>query len=161
MDIQIPQIVFQIINFSVVLGALSYLLYKPFTKMLEERAKRVAEAEKMVANTKQEAEALEKKQAELEAKARVEADKLLEEAREQAKKQKQTLIAEAKKQAEKEVKKAREAWEKKRSQEETQMRKEFVSSVIQVAEKIIGKLDKKTKDGIVKKELDVVLKALS
>jgi len=38
MDIQLPQIIFQIVNFGVVVGALTYLLYKPVKKMLDERS---------------------------------------------------------------------------------------------------------------------------
>ena len=43
MDIQLPQIIFQLVNFGVVFGAIVYLLYKPTQKILDERAKRVAD----------------------------------------------------------------------------------------------------------------------
>ena len=46
MEIDISQILFQIVNFSVVLAALTFLLYKPIFKMFLERAKRIEEGQK-------------------------------------------------------------------------------------------------------------------
>ena len=43
MDIQLPQILFQAINFSVVMGALTFLLYKPVLKMFDERSQKISE----------------------------------------------------------------------------------------------------------------------
>ena len=45
MNIVFPQILFQIINFSIVMGALWYLLYEPVMKIFSERAKRIEEGQ--------------------------------------------------------------------------------------------------------------------
>ena len=44
MDIQLPQIIYQLVNFGVVFGAVTYLLYKPVQKILDERSKRIADS---------------------------------------------------------------------------------------------------------------------
>lgn len=41
MDIQLSQIIFQIINFGVVVGALSFFIYKPILKTIDERASKI------------------------------------------------------------------------------------------------------------------------
>jgi F0F1-type ATP synthase membrane subunit b/b' len=45
MEINFLQILFQAINFGVVFGAITFLLYKPVMKMLDERAKKIAEGQ--------------------------------------------------------------------------------------------------------------------
>ena len=59
MDIQITQILFQAINFSVVLGALTFLLYKPVLKMFDERSQKIAEGQKAAEAAIQDKEKLE------------------------------------------------------------------------------------------------------
>lgn len=112
----------QLINFGVVVGLLWFLLYKPVTKMLNDRTERIesslrdAEQVKLqlanarrdydaeIAKARQEAAAIvaqaqdraKAQEAEILAQARREADRLREEARAQAGQERETLLREAK-----------------------------------------------------------------
>lgn len=144
MEIKLVQILFQVVNFGVVLGALTVLLYKPILKMLDERAKKVEEADKAAQETlreKEEIDALKKK-------SKVQADrdaaKLLEKAREQAAELKKELAKKAKDELHQEHEKALSVWKQEKSSMMSEMQKEFASAVFAVTEKLIGQsVDKK------------------
>jgi len=157
MDIQIPQILFQIINFSVVTGALIYFLYKPLGKMLDERSKKIDKAAKAADESIQEREKTEIDKKHILQKAEKQALDIIEEAKNSAKKQRLIILEEAKKEAQEEIKKMSKNWESQRKSQESQMRVEFTNTVLLVTEKIIGKLDKKTKDKLIDSELKAIL----
>ena len=150
MDIQLPQLLFQIVNFSVVLGAVVYLLYKPLMKILDERADRVAQSLK-------EAEAAELEKEKLQAfktKAKREAKKL-------AAKRRQELATETKETLTKEMQKAEARWQTEKQQMTANMKKQLVESVIQVSGMVIGKkLDKKTSEKLIAQGLEEALRSL-
>ncbi|MEN8252916.1 MAG: F0F1 ATP synthase subunit B [Patescibacteria group bacterium] len=157
MDIQIPQILFQIINFSVVTGALVYFLYKPLNRMLDDRSKKIEKAQRAADETIQEREKLETEKKNILQRAEREALDIIENAKTAGKKQKQEILEEAKKEAEAQIKKIGRAWESERKSQESQMREEFTDTVLLVTEKIIGKLDKKTKSKLIDSELKTIL----
>ena len=142
MDIQIPQIIFQTINFSVVVGALTYLLYKPVGKMLESRSKRIEESQQAATEILQEKQAQE----------------IIAKAHLSAKKEAEGELATLMKKAEKQVEKLKADWQVERKKQETELRKSFTESVILVTEKIIGKLDAKTKTKIANQDIEALLK---
>jgi len=84
MDIKLNLILFQVVNFGVVFGALVYFLYKPVVKLLDARAKKTADAEKAAAETLKEREETEVIKTKTKAQAEKEAAKLLEKTKEQA-----------------------------------------------------------------------------
>jgi len=138
MDIQIPQIIFQTINFSVVVGALTYLLYKPVGKMLESRSKRIEESQQAATE--------------------IQAQEIIAKAHLSAKKEAEGELATLMKKAEKQVEKLKADWQVERKKQETELRKSFTESVILVTEKIIGKLDAKTKTKIANQDIEALLK---
>lgn len=84
MDIQLSQIVFQIINFGIVVGALSFFVYKPILKTIDERADKIKDG----------LEAAEKN-IKLQSDAEVEKDQIISEAKKEATKIKNAAKSEA------------------------------------------------------------------
>jgi len=153
MDIQLPQIIFQIINFSVVMGALTYFLYKPVLKVLEERQKRVEEAQRAAEESITEKNRI----SELEQKAA----EILEKARENAKASESEILAAAKKQAKAEIEKMTISWEEEKKQHLTDMKNEFISTVITTAEKVVGEsLDSKKHQKLIDAQLKSLLETI-
>lgn len=159
MDIQLPQIIYQLVNFGVVFGAVTYLLYKPVQKILDDRAKRIAdsleEAEKI--------EAEKDKMAVLKNKAKREADKeaatILEAAKKTADQNKKELVSKTKEALQEEMKKAQAAWKEEKKKMIADTKKQMVNAVIEVSSMVLGKkLDSKTDDKFIADNLEKVLK---
>lgn len=161
MDIQLPQIIFQIINFSVVMGALTYLLYKPVLKVLEERQKRIEEAQKAAEESIRERDRIAQIEQEVTNKAEQKASEILEKARENAKAAEKELLVKARQQAEAEIEKLTANWQEEKKQHLTDMKHEFVSTVITTAEKVVAEsLDAKKHQKLIETELDSLLKLI-
>lgn len=161
MNIQLPQILFQIINFGVVVGALSYLLYKPILKILDERARRIEEGQKAAQKAIADQEQMEDTKKQIRQKAEKEAAKLLEEATHVAAQKKTQLSAKAKEEALKEVERLREAWteEKRKSMED--MKKAFADAVVATSEKVIGEtVNAKAQSKLIDDEFAKLLKSI-
>ncbi len=159
MDIQLPQIIYQLVNFGVVFGAVTYLLYKPVQKILDDRAKRIedslAEAEKI--------EEEQEKMSSLRAKAKRDADKeaatILENAKKTADKSKKELVDKTKEALQDEMKKAQTAWKEEKKQLLADSKKQMVDAVIEVSSLVLGKkLDPKTDDKFIAQNLEKILK---
>lgn len=154
MDINLPQILFQLINFSVVVGAVSYLLYKPVLKILEERASRIEEAQAAARTTIEEKERLDKVEKNVIRRAEKQAAKIVEDARKAAKEAEAASLKKAKEQAKKEIAKAEANWESERTKYIEQIRAEYTAAVISSAEKVLGaELDKKKHEKLISDQL--------
>lgn len=161
MDIKLDQILFQMVNFGVVFGALVYFLYKPVTKLLDDRAKRTAEGEKAALEAMRERDEAEAVKAKTKTQADREAAKLLEKAKEQAAALKKELTQQAKEEVKAEKDKAIKALEEEKKQVVREMQKEFAQSVYVVAEKLLGKaVDKKTHADLIDKSLKELAKVI-
>lgn len=161
MNIQLPQIIFQIINFSVVLGALSYLLYKPILKMLDERAQRIQEAQKAAAKTLEEQAKIEQTAKSTKQKADREAQEILAEAKTTATTQKQQMLRDAQAEAEQLLVKMKKDWQAEKAKLATEMKQDFADAVLSVSEKVIGKsIDKKTHQELIDDGIQAIVKAL-
>lgn len=159
MDIQLPQIIYQLVNFGVVFGAVTFLLYKPVQKILDDRAKRIAdslkEAEKI--------EAEKEKMGSLKSKAKRQADKeaaaVLEKAKKTADKKKKELVEKTKESLQDEMKKAQASWKEEKKQLLADSKKEMVDAVVEVSSLVLGKkLDSKADDKFIAQNLEKVLK---
>lgn len=158
MDIELPQILFQIVNFGVVVGALSFLMYKPVKKMLEERSARVEEAQKAAESTLLEKKSLDETKKRLLAEAEKEAQAIVEEAKRDAKRIEKDIIAQAKEASAGEVEN-----EKKRLADEykaavKELRQSFVAEVAVMTEKVLGEaIDEKVIAKKLDKDIDAVI----
>lgn len=145
MEINIAQILFQIINFGVVAGALTFLLYKPVLKTLKNRSEKIAESQKAAEQILTEREDLEKtKKQELE-KAKRESAKIMSETSKEADTKKSDLMASARKEVKTFVEAEKEKWEKEKVQLMKNFQKELRDAVFVVTERVVGKgIDEKT-----------------
>ncbi|MFH2085623.1 MAG: F0F1 ATP synthase subunit B [bacterium] len=92
MEINIWQVLFQVVNFGVILFVLNKVLYKPIMKLLDDRAKKINEGMALADKTQKEAAETENsKKAEI-AKARKEAAAIIREAEIEAKKASDQVI---------------------------------------------------------------------
>lgn len=96
MEIQLAQIIFQIVNFGVVLAALTYFVYKPVVKLLDERKAKIAQAAKSADEIQKEKEHIEESKEEILRKAKAESKKIADEARREALSQVKTLLDKSK-----------------------------------------------------------------
>lgn len=161
MEIQLPQILFQIVNFSIVLGALWYLLYKPVLKIFAERAKRIEEGQKAAQKAIEQQEKIGELKAKTTQDLKKESAKVLQEATKEAEDQRSVIIEEAKKQAAAEIERLKKNWEEEQAQRIQQMNQQLVEAVISASEKVIGQsLDKKAHSKLIDQELNQVLKSL-
>ncbi|MBU0974819.1 hypothetical protein KKD03_03915 [Patescibacteria group bacterium] len=159
MDIQLTQILFQIINFSVVLGVLTFLLYKPVIKIFDERAVRIEEGQKaaeLAIKIKDELDR-EKKKAENEHK--TERAKILNDAQEEAKKRAQEIISTARKETKEEQSKLLDSWKEEKIQLIKEAKSEMTDAIIAISAKVIGKtLDIKTQQKLIDEEINLIIK---
>lgn len=158
MDIQLPQIIFQIINFSVVVGGLTYLLYKPILKVLEERAQRIEEAQKAAIDTlaKQEKQEEVKKQKEKEA--QKQAAEIIAEAKKEAAKLSADLTQKAQEHAKAQILKFQNEWQEQKKEMISDLKKQFAKEVIKTSEKVLGaQLDQKAHAKLIDEELKTLL----
>lgn len=161
MGIDISQILFQIVNFSVVLAALTFLLYKPILKMFLERAKRIEEGQKAAAQALSEQAAIDELKAKTETELKKKTAQVLKEASKEAEAVKEKLIAEAHTAAHAEITKMKNAWKTEKTQMIDSIRSEMIASVIAVSEKVIGQsVDVKKHEKLIDTELEAVIKAL-
>lgn len=161
MDIQLTQILFQIINFGVVAGALTFLLFKPVLKIFDERAKRIEEGQKAAEEALETRDNLEKARNEMKTHIKKERAQMLEEAGEEAKKRSQEIVASAKKEAQTEVEKLRSAWEEEKAQLIHATKDQMAAAVVKTAEVVIEEtLDTKKQQKLIDQELTKLLKQI-
>ncbi len=161
MEINFLQILFQAINFGVVFGAITILLYKPIMKMLDERAKKTEEARLAAEKTikeKDEIEALKKKS---KTQSERDAAKAFEKAEGEAKEMKTKLSKDAKDEIkdwkEREMKK----WEQEKVSMKKDMEKSTMEMAIAIASKVLGKqVDKKEHATLIASSIKELEKAL-
>ena len=158
MDIQLPQIIFQLVNFGVVFDALVYLLYKPTQKILDERAKRVADTLKEVEKIEEEKEKIQSLKTKTKREADKEAALILERAQKSANVKKQELVEKTKETLQAEMKKAEAAWKEEKKQLVAESKKQIAEAVVEVSSLVLGeKINAKTDEKLIAKGIDQVL----
>ncbi len=161
MDIQLTQILFQAINFSVVLGALTFLLYKPVLNIFDERSKKIAEGQKAAEAALKDKAELEDKRKKMESDIKKERAKVLKEAQEEAKVKATDLVAAARSEAKMEKSKLVASWEKEKAALLKETKQDMADAVIAVSAKVIGQsLDSKAQQKLIDTELETILKSL-
>lgn len=159
MDIQLSAVLFQLINFGVVLGVLYLLLYKPVLKIFAERAKRIEEGQRAASKAISSQEKIDELKAKTERELREKTAEVLKDATDDAKKQQEVIIAEAKKNADALIEKLenqfREEWAARvRSQEQS-----LVAGVYDITAKVLPKsLDAKKQSALIDDEIAKLIK---
>lgn len=161
MKIDFQDILFQIVNFSVVLGALTFLLYKPVLKIFAERSKRIEEGQKAAQKAIEQQAKIDEIKQKTEADAKRKAAAVLKEATAEAAERKAELMAQAKKDAQAEIAQLKEAWASEKEQQINALNKQVVTAVLAATEKVVGtSLTTKDHQKLIDAELKTVLKAL-
>ena len=138
MDIEFPQILFQIINFGVVAGALTYLLYKPVKKILDERSQKVEDAQKAAELTLAENHQIEEMKKKIQKDAEKAAAQIMAEAKETSEKLARDMMDKTKKRADAEQERRNTEWVAEKATLVKQLKSEFADEVVNLAEKVIG-----------------------
>jgi F-type H+-transporting ATPase subunit b len=143
------------INFLLLLGLLTLVLYKPMTKTLDERAAKIKESlEKAEQIQKESVRAEESVRSQIEA-GRKEGQALIAQAAQTAERVKEETKAEARKEAEALIVKAQAQIESDRDESFNKLRREFADLAILAAEKVIEQsLDKKAHEKLIEKVLE-------
>lgn len=160
MDIQVTQILFQIVNFSVVLGALTYLLYKPVLKIFEERTRRIEEGQKAAEEALKNREEVEKMKEEMQTALKKERAQVLKKAQDEALEESKKILAQAKAEAQAETAKQVKKWEAEKAAMLKDMNKELIEAVIATTQKVVTAKLSKSDEDMVEKELANILKTI-
>jgi len=155
LGIDAPSLIAFLINFFILLGLLTLVLYKPVMRMLDQRSAKIKESLEQAERMKQESvRAEETVKAEIEA-GRREGQALMNQAAQTAEKLKGEARAEARQEAEALIAKARIEIDREREESVNQLRQEFADLAILAAEKVIGQsLDKKAHQQLIDKVLE-------
>ena len=154
LGIDFPQLLAFIINFVILFGLLTLVLYKPITKMLDQRAGKIKEGLDQAERIKQEmAHAEETVKAQIEA-GRKEGQAIVAQASQTSDRIKEEAKAEARKETEALIAKARAEIAVEREESFNQLRREFADLAVLAAEKVIEQsLDKKAHQQLIDKVL--------
>lgn len=139
MSIHIPDIVWAIINFLILVAILNKFLYKPVTKMLDERKNEVVSNLDKAEESKQEAQKLKDEYAEHLKNARSEAQEIITKANKLGEETKNEIVAQARAEAEKVSAKAQEEIRLEKTKALSELRDEVASLAVLAAGKIITK----------------------
>ncbi|MFH2021816.1 MAG: ATP synthase F0 subunit B [Patescibacteria group bacterium] len=161
MDIQFPQILFQAINFLVVVGSLSVLLYKPILKVFDERSKRIAEGQKAAEEALVQREQIEVLGEKTKQELNEKSAQILDKATKEASTTKTQIIEEAKQQAQVEVELLKQKWVNEKEQMLKGMNDQLAEAVIQTSAKVVGtSLTSAQHSKLIDQELNLFLKQI-
>lgn len=161
MDIQLAQIIFQVINFGLVLFVLTRFIYKPVLKLLEDRKKKVAQAAKAVETILKEKENLEKAKADILSQANQNAQQIENKIRDEAKKSAKTLMEKSQEELSlRESKFAKELTKLKKDKLKS-MEKELKQAAVLIAEKVLKEsIDAKKHQQLLDSQIDEIIENL-
>ncbi len=154
LGIDLPQLLAFVVNFFLLLGLLTLVLYKPMTRMLDQRAAKIKESLDQAEQMKQEmARAEETVKAQIEA-GRREGQAMVAQASQTSDRIKEDARAEARKEAEVLIAKARAEIAMERDESLNELRREFADLAVLAAEKVIEQsLDRKAHQQLIEKVL--------
>jgi F-type H+-transporting ATPase subunit b len=139
-----------VVNFFILFGLLSFLLYKPVLKMLDERQARIKESMEQAEQIKEQTLKAEENMKEQLESARKEGQKIVSQAEQIGERLKSEAKEEAQQQAETLIEKARIEIQRERDKDLENLRKQFADIAILAAEKVIDEtLDKKKHQKII------------
>jgi len=154
LGINLPGLIVQLVNFTLLLFVLRLVLYKPILKMLDQRRERIAESLQAADSMKQQAAAAETQVQEELAKARVEGQALIAAAQQNASRIQEDARTQAKTEADALVARARQEIELERDNAIARLRSEFADLTVSAAEKVINQsLDRSAHQRLIEETL--------
>ncbi|MDP2954104.1 MAG: F0F1 ATP synthase subunit B [Chloroflexota bacterium] len=150
LGINLPGLVAQLINFTLLVGLLYFLLYKPILKMMDQRSARIKEGlEKAEEMKRQAAQAEEEIRKQLAA-SRQEGQALIAQAAQIAERLKREASEQARHEGENLIARARSEIHRERDEAVEELRRQFADLAILAAEKVIQRsLDKKAHEQLI------------
>ena len=130
-------LVAQLINFVILIGVLSYFVYKPLLRLLDERRARIRKAVEDAKQIEVERSKIEEERKERRKLADKEAAKLLEEARAHAEGVRHELLGKAKQEADRLVAKAKDQIGQEKAKMMAEVQEELGKAVVLLAEKVL------------------------
>lgn len=144
----------QLVNFTIIMVLLKWLMYKPILSMLEKRKKKIQEGLELTENMKLEWEKMDAKKAEIIEKARIEGVKLIDEAKKQAKSEEHVILEETRKKSDDMIEKAKMEIAELKVSMEKQIRHEAVQLAVEMTKRILGTaMSKELQKAVVKKQI--------
>jgi F-type H+-transporting ATPase subunit b len=138
LGINLPVLIFQLVNFTFLLIVLKLFVYKPILKMLDERRERIREGLSAADRGKEQAIEAERQAAEQMEAARREGQTIIQNAQQISQRLQEEGRQQAQLQAEALLERARSEIQLERDNAITELRKEFADLTISAAEKVIG-----------------------
>jgi F-type H+-transporting ATPase subunit b len=144
----------QLVNFAIIMILLNWLMYKPIMGMLEKRKKKIEEGLELTEKTRLEWEKMDGKKAKLMEEARLDAMKLIDEAKKQAKSEEHDILEETRKKSDDMIDKTKMEIAELKLSMEKQVRQEAVVLAVEMTKRILGNvMTKELQHTIVKKQL--------
>ena len=155
LGINIPLLISFVINFIILFGLLSFVLYKPVLKMLDERQAKIKESMEQAEQIKEQTLKAEESIKEQLESARKEGQRIVSQSEQIGERLKSEAKEEAQQQAEILINKARVEIQRERDKDLEDLRKQFADIAILAAEKVIDEaLDKKKHQKIIDEVLN-------
>lgn len=155
MEIKLSQILFQLINFSIVVGALYFLLFEPIKEVFEKRRKKIAHGQKAAEENLTEQKKIAQIQSEARKKAEKEAAKIIKQAQVEAKKKKSELFTEVKEEVAEMKQRAQADWQKQKKQLTQKFKAELVQVIVISVKKLIQeKITAKKAQSLIDQEIE-------
>ncbi len=152
--INLPNLITQIVNFSILVFVLSRIVYKPILDILEKRKKKIEEGLMITESMLKEKEELEKKKQKVLEEARNEARAIVEKSRDEGKKVEQEVINQARKKAEEIIEHGKKDVEIRKKELEERMNRLAVDLATELSKKVVVEiLDDKKQEIIVRKRV--------
>jgi len=144
----------QLVNFTIIMVLLNWLMYKPIMGMLEKRKKKIEEGLELTEKMQSEWEKMDGKKAKLMEEARIDALKLIDEAKKQAKSEEHVILDEARKKSDDMIEKAKVEIAELKLSMDKQVRQEAVSLAVEMTKRILGNvLSKEMQSTVLRKQL--------
>lgn len=137
LGINLTWFIFQLINFGILFGGLTYLLHKPLVKMIDERRSEVKESLENAERLRIQTAEAEARQAELMREAHTQASNLLSQVQEKAHELETRLTAEAEQKAERLLEKAAKEIEQEHATMKRELKAELADLVIEATGKVL------------------------
>ena len=155
LGINLPLLIAFVVNFVILFGLLGLVLYKPVTKMLDERSRKIKESMEQAEATKAQYARAEEEVKKLISKAREDGQALISQASQMGERLKEEAKEGARKEAQVIVDRTRAELEEERDEIIDDLRREFVDISISAAEKVIREtLDKERHRRLIEETLE-------
>ena len=159
MQIHWYQLIFQIVNFGVLIFVLNKFLYKPIVKIIDQRNKKIQDGIKAAEKNLEEKAKLDEFKKKIQLKAEKEATEILNKARKQSDQQSKQMLSDARTEAQVLVEKEFENLKEKLKDEEAKMKNRIGNLVVDMTTKVLEKtLTSADQHKIINRELKILEK---